>query len=39
MKKLEDSPLSIINSFIKFKLLASLCKRFHGPLDYDNALH
>ena len=30
--------LFIIYSFIKFKVLESLPKSFHGPLDHDNAL-
>ena len=30
--------LSIIYSFVKFKVLVSLPKSFHGPLDCDNAL-
>ena len=30
--------LFIINSFVKFKVLASLPKGFYGPLGCDNAL-
>ena len=30
--------LFIINSFIKFKVLVSLPKNFHGPLGYENVL-
>ena len=30
--------LFIINSFIKFKVLVSLPKIFHGPLGYENVL-
>ena len=30
--------LFIISGFITFKVLVSLPKRFHGPLDYENVL-
>ena len=30
--------LFIIYSFVKFKVLVSLSKSFHGPLGYENAL-
>ena len=30
--------LFIIYSFIKFKVLVSLPKSFHGPLDHENVL-
>ena len=30
--------LFILNSFIKFKILVSLPKSFHGPLGYENVL-